>query len=72
MQLHEATQVREVYGVDQANELLQEDCWRLLAVTGVSDPQGGSRVVYVLGNSNLPRKPAAEQGSGGFQREVRS
>lgn len=60
MQLHEATIVKEVYGVEEANKHLQEDCWRLLAVTGVSDSQGGSRVVYVLGNSNLPRKPADE------------
>lgn len=50
MQLHEATQVKEVYSPQDANDLLSKG-WKLLAVTSATNPKSPQFVcvVYVLG-----------------------
>ena len=55
MQLHEAFEVTEVYGVQHVNEAVRKG-WRLLAVTAISDPHDPAKLVncFVLGK----KKPA--------------
>lgn len=55
MQLHEAHEVKEVYGASAANASIQQG-WKLLAITAahdLTDPFGADReklkTVYVLG-----------------------
>ena len=66
MQLQETFEIIEVYGPQHANHAIQNG-WKLLAVTGVSDPHGGTQIVscYVFGKP----KPSQEssKGPGGFQ-----
>ncbi|MCY1313264.1 hypothetical protein D9M70_637690 [compost metagenome] len=57
MELHEAHEVKEVYSPQEATAAIQQDGWKLLAVTPASHPQASAQrtcVCYVLGK----RKPA--------------
>ncbi|MBN4178776.1 hypothetical protein [Pseudomonas savastanoi] len=47
MQLHEAFQLVEALGVEEANQLIQQEGWKLLAIT--QRERVGS--VYVLGKA---------------------
>lgn len=51
MQLHEAHEVKEVYTHREANEAIQQDDWKLLAVASTTNPKNLNVmcVCYVLG-----------------------
>ncbi|SFL53701.1 hypothetical protein [Azotobacter beijerinckii] len=51
MQLHEAHEVKEVYSPQEANKAIQQEGWKLIAVTSASNPKNEDRmaVCYVLG-----------------------
>ena len=70
MQLHETFEIIEVYGPQHANHAIQNG-WKLLAVTGISDPLGGTQIVscYVFGKPKPSQEPS--MGPGGFQQQVR-
>lgn len=58
MELHEAYEVIEVYGAQEANKAIQKDGWKLLAIASATSPQAPTVVTiyYLLGK----RKPVAE------------
>lgn len=58
MEMHEAYEVIEVYGAQEANTAIQKDGWKLLAITSAASPQAPTfiTICYVLGK----RKPVSE------------
>ncbi|WP_234696605.1 hypothetical protein, partial [Pseudomonas cannabina] len=58
MQLHEAFQLVEALGVEEANQLIQQEGWKLLAIT--QRERVGS--VYVLGKARpVDTKPKTDR-----------
>lgn len=57
MEMHEAHEVKEVYSSQQANAAIQQEGWKLLAVTAVTNPEAPQfvTVCYVLGKKVQPK-----------------
>lgn len=64
MELHEAHDLKEVYSVSDATKAIQQDGWKLLAVTAVNHPDPLSAIpsgrlinCYVLGKRQKKEIP---------------